>query len=133
MAAHRSAAVNGLARYSSMPARKHRSRSSFRDRAVKAMTGRWPPAVRSRSRIAADDLEAVQLRHVDVQEQQVEGLALQQGQRLPPVDRHRRREPQAGQHVLEEVPVEVVVLGHQDAQRYAHQAFRDQVAAPRPG
>ena len=72
-----------------------------------------------------DDLEAVQLRHVDVQEQQVEGLALQQGQRLPPVDRHRRREPQAGQHVLKEVPVEVVVLGRQDAQRYAHQAFRD--------
>jgi hypothetical protein len=34
----------------------------------------------------ADDLEAVQLRHVNVQEQQVEGLALQQGQRLPAVD-----------------------------------------------
>ena len=72
-----------------------------------------------------DDLEAVQLRHVDVQEQQVEGFALQQGQRLPAVDRHRRREPLAGQHVLEEVPVELVVLGRQDAQRHARQAFRD--------
>ena len=35
-----------------MPAARQRSRSSFRERAVKAMTGKWPPAVRSRSRIA---------------------------------------------------------------------------------
>ena len=35
-----------------MPAARQRSRSSFRDRAVKAMTGKCPPAARSRSRIA---------------------------------------------------------------------------------
>ena len=125
MAAERSAAVNGLARYSSMPACKHRSRSSFRDRAVKAMTGRWPPAVRSALPDRIDDLKAVQLRHVDVEQQQVEDLAFQQGERLPPVDRHRRRESQADQQVVKEVPVELVVFGRQDAQRNAHQAFRD--------
>ena len=35
-----------------MPAARQRSRSSFRDRAVKAMIGKCPPAARSRSRIA---------------------------------------------------------------------------------
>ena len=35
-----------------MPAARHRSRSSFRERAVKAMTGKCPPVDRSRSRIA---------------------------------------------------------------------------------
>jgi hypothetical protein len=58
-----------------------------------------------------DHLEAVQLRHVDLQEQQVEGLALQQVQRLPPIDRHRRRESQAAQHMLEQVPVKATIAG----------------------
>ncbi len=35
-----------------MPAARHRSRSSLRERAVKAMTGKCPPASRSRSRMA---------------------------------------------------------------------------------
>ena len=39
-------------RYSSMPAARQLSRSSCRERAVKAMTGRCPPAACSRSRIA---------------------------------------------------------------------------------
>lgn len=40
MAAHRSAGRTGLVRKSSMPAARQRSRSSFRERAVKAMTGK---------------------------------------------------------------------------------------------
>ena len=116
-----------------MPARKHLSRSSFRERAVKAMTGRWPPAVRSRSRIASHDLEAVQFRHVDVQEQQVEAFALQEAQRLPTVNHHCRREPLAGQHVLKKIPVELVVLGDQDAQRHRPSRPPGRVAAPRQG
>src|SRR5438105_4558708 len=43
MAANRSAGRIGLIWKSSMPAARHRSRSSFRERAVKAMMGRGPP------------------------------------------------------------------------------------------
>ena len=64
-----------------------------------------------------DDLEAVQLRHVDVQEQQVEGALFRQGQRLPAVVRQPHAVAAPGEQLLQELRVELVVLGHQDVQR----------------
>ena len=64
-----------------------------------------------------DDLEAVQLRHVDVQEQQVEGALFRQGQRLPAVARQPHAVAPPGEQLLQELRVELVVLGHQDVQR----------------
>ena len=87
MAANRSAGRIGLVWKSSMPAARQRSRSSFRERTVNAMIGRCPPAVSSRSRTALNDLEAVQLRHVNVQEQQVKAPLFRQCKRLAAVAR----------------------------------------------
>ena len=81
------------------------------------MTGRWPPADRSRSRTAWIDLEAVQLRHVDVQEQQVEAALFRQGQRLPAVVRQPHAVAASREQSLQELRVDLVVLGHQDVQR----------------
>ena len=58
-----------------------------------------------------DDLEAVQLRHVDVQQQQVEGPRLRQRQRLPAVARHTHPAAAPPEQLLQELRVELVVLG----------------------
>ena len=100
-----------------MPAARQRSRSSFRARAVKAMTGRCPPVARSAPPDRPHDLEAVELRHVDVQEQEVEGRFDRQVQRLPAVGRHPHGVTPPAQQPLQVPRVELAVLGHQDAQR----------------
>src|SRR6202046_1433678 len=58
MAANRSAGRIGLVWKSSMPAARQRSRSSFLERAVKAMMGRRPPAGNSRSPLGGRDADA---------------------------------------------------------------------------
>src|SRR6202007_3186399 len=87
MAANRSAGRIGLVRKSSMPAAKQRWRSSLRERAVKAMMGKCPPRARSRPPDCLTNLEAVQPRHVDIQEQQVDPPLSRQGERLAAVAR----------------------------------------------
>ena len=70
-----------------MPAARQRSRSSLRERAVKAMIGEVSPRGPLPLPQRLNDLKAVQLRHVHVQEQQVDALLFRQGQRLAPVGR----------------------------------------------
>ena len=66
-----------------------------------------------------DDLEAVQLRHVDVQEQQVEAPFFRQGQRLPAVARQPHAVALADEQPLQDLRAELVVFGHEDVQRVA--------------
>ena len=92
-----------------MPARKHASWSSFRDRAVKAMTGWWPPVVRSRSRIAATTWKPSSSGMWMSNSNRSIGSRSSSASASRPLP-HRRRESQAGQHVFKEISVEVVVL-----------------------
>ena len=64
-----------------------------------------------------DDLEAVQLRHVDVQEQQVEATFLHEGQRLPAVARQPHAVTLADEQLLQDLSAQLVVFGHEDVQR----------------
>jgi hypothetical protein len=53
-----------------------------------------------------DELEAVQLGHVDVQEQQVERPLFRQGQRLPTVVYQPRTVAASYEQLLEKLPIE---------------------------
>ena len=114
-----------------MPAARQLSRSTFLALAVKAMTGRCPPAARSRSRIASHDLEAVELRHVEVQEQEVEGKFTHQVQCLPAVTGQPHVVAPPSQQPLQVPHVELAVLGHQNAQGW-HAGGRRRLARSRP-
>src|SRR5579862_7977242 len=61
-----------------------------------------------------DDLEAVQLRHVYIQQQQVKGSLFRQGQRIPTVVRQSHLMAPSREQLLQELRVEFVVLGHQN-------------------
>ena len=61
-----------------------------------------------------DDVESIQLRHVNVQEQQVESLSARQVQRLPAVGRQPHAVSAQAQDLLQVLRVELIVLGDED-------------------
>ena len=76
--------------------------------------------VSSRGLLAAsqgfDHLESVQFGHLDVEEHQVEGAVVQGFEGLAPIARDDDVVTSAAQEVVDELLVEVIVLGQQDAQ-----------------
>ena len=63
------------------------------------------------------DLKAVQFRHVDVQDQQVEATFFREGQSLPAVARQPHAVTLSDEHLLQDLSAQLVVLGHEDVQR----------------
>ena len=109
-----------------MPAAIDRSRSSFRARRQgddrQVSPGR-PLPLPDRPH----DLQAVESRHVDVQEQQVERLLARQVQCHAAVGHDPHQVPPPGQQPLDVPRVQLAVLGHEDPQR------RPRGAGARPG
>ena len=63
-----------------------------------------------------DDLEPVELRHVDVQEQQVKNPTLGESKGIPTIARDLDAVTPASHKLFEELSVEFTVFGHQNAQ-----------------
>jgi hypothetical protein len=74
-----------------------------------------------------DDLEPIQLRHMNVEKQQIElqsqGTGIrnrptdsEEGQRLPAIVRQPHMVAASYQELLQELRIEVVILGHKDAE-----------------
>ena len=99
-----------------MPAARQRSLSSFRDRAVKAMTGKCSVCGQLPLPNRLYDLEAVQLRHVNVQDQQVEATFFHEGQSLPAVARQPHAVTLSDEQLLQDLSAQLIVLGHEDVQ-----------------
>ena len=99
-----------------MPAWRQRSRSPFIEWAVSAMTGRCPPAVCSRRLQFFDHLEPVEFGHLDVEEHQVEGALVQGLEGLATIACDDDLVASAAQEMVDELLVEDIVLGQQDAQ-----------------
>ena len=62
------------------------------------------------------DLETVELRHVDVQEQQVENPTFGESKCLPTIARDLDAVTPANHKLFEELSVEFIVFGHQNVQ-----------------
>jgi hypothetical protein len=99
-----------------MPAAMQISRSSFRARR-QGDDGQMAPGLALPPADRPHDLEAVELRHVDIQEQQVEGRFGHQVQSLAAVGRQPHGVSPPGQQPLQVSQVELAVLGHEDAER----------------
>ena len=100
-----------------MPAARQLSRSSFPALRRQRDDRQMPPGRLLAPPDLLHDLEAVEPRHVDVQEQEVEGLFDRQFQCHPAVGHHPHEMTPPGQQPLHVPRVELAVLGHQDAQR----------------
>ena len=100
-----------------MPAARHRSRSSFRERAVKAMTGKWPPADRSRSRIAWMTWKPSSSGMWTSRSSRSKASSSARDNASRPLFASRTLVAASHEQLLQKLRVEFVVLGHQDVQR----------------
>ena len=62
----------------------------------------------------ASELDAVDIGHPDIQEDQCEGVLFQGQQGLTAIFRCRHLLPPGGQNILHEPAVEMIILNHQD-------------------